>query len=377
MRGPSTASILLVLAACACVDRIDINVGVSPYFPVVIDGYISDQPGPYTVRLTKAFDIQSKLFQKPAISAKRLVISDNQGTQEVLSEGSRGVYQTSPKGIRGVVGRIYTLTIELQDGRVYKSKPDTLLATGKVDSVYYKFRELKTDTLTSYGFDVHFDASAGAKDKYNFLWKFVGTFQANTNPELHDTVCVSVQQPETESRCPKPLPCSGYIAFKSSLAPEYQSPCECCTCWYDFFNKEPIVSSNQFRQNGRFVGIKATHVPITAWTFMYKVHAEVQQLSLSQQAYQFWSAVKAQQGAAASLFQPVSGKIVSNFEQITGPDAVLEGIFFATSIHRKSVFIGRNDVPLQGIIPRQTLQYKSSCRILFPNSTTVKPAYWD
>jgi len=371
MRGQALHSIVLILSSAACVDRINIDVDTSTYFPVVIDGYISDQPGPYKIKITKAFDIQSKYSLREPVSVKRLVISDDRATSEVLTQVSHGVYQTSPTGIRGTVGRVYKLNIELLDGRVYETKPDTLYPAGTIDSVYHKFKEVKTDTLITHGFDVLFNSSSGVKNKYNFLWKFVGTFQADTNPELYDTLCV-------EARCPKPLPCSSYVLNKitGELQNDYK-PCLCCTCWYDFFNIEPLISSNQFIQNGRFTSVKATYIPVNQWTFMYKVHAEVRQLSLSRQAFDFWKAVKAQQGAAASLFQPVTGKIVSNFVQISGPTAEMEGLFFATSITSKAIFITREDVPNQLYIPPQNLPFKNTCRALFPNSTTIKPTYWN
>ena len=371
MRSYSLLSFLLVLFTAACIDRINIDIGAGAYTPIVIDGYISDLPGPYKIQITKAFDIQSMYSLKKPISVKRLIMSDNHGTSEVLKEVGFGVYQTSPAGIRGTVGRVYKLNIELLDGRVYETKPDTLYPAGTVDSIYHKFKEVKTDTLTTYGFDVFFNSSSGMKNKFNFLWKFVGTFQADTNPELYDTLCV-------EARCPKPLPCSSYILNKitGELKNDYK-PCLCCTCWYNFFNIEPLISSNQFIQNGSFIGVKAMYIPVTQWTFMYKVHAEVQQLSLSRQAFEFWKAVKAQQGAAASLFQPVTGKVVSNFVQISGPKAEIEGLFFATSISSKSAFITREDVPNQLYIPPQNLPFKNTCRVLFPNSTTIKPLYWN
>ena len=370
MRGNPVISIFIILCSAACVDRINIDVGATPYFPIVIDGLISDQPGPYKILVTKAFDIQSKYSLKVPLSVKRMVMSDNVGTSEVLAETSQGVYQTNPSGIRGTVGRVYKLRIELLDGRIYETKPDTLFAAGTIDSVYHAFKEVKNDTLITYGFDILFNSTSASGNKFNFMWKFVGTFQSDTNPELYDTLCI-------EARCPKPLRCSAYVAHQGSGELVYQKPCECCTCWYNFFNIEPLISSNQFVQNGSFIGLRAVYVPVTQWTFMYKVHAEVRQLSLSRQAFDFWKGVKAQQGASASLFQPVTGKIISNFVQVSGPPAEMEGLFYATAITSKSIFITREDVPNPLFIPPQNLPFKNTCRSLFPNSTTVKPSFWD
>ena len=153
--------LILLGAACidACVDRLHLNIGDQAPYPVVIDGFISDQPRPYEVLVTKAYDIQSKESPRERISVKQLVLSDDQGAQEEFIEVSHGVYQTNG-AIRGRVGGVYKLYIRILDGREYESIPDTLHPAGTVDKVYFQFREDRTQhNTTKYGFDVFFDAT--------------------------------------------------------------------------------------------------------------------------------------------------------------------------------------------------------------------------
>jgi hypothetical protein len=370
MRNHSLLSVLIILVCSACVDRITFDVGVSESFPIVIDGFISDEPGPYEIKIAKAFDIESKQSLKVPISVKRLIISDNVGNSEALVETQSGNYRTNPTGIRGTIGRSYKLIVELLDGRIYESKPDTLLSSGTVDDVYQVFKSEKDkDGATNYGFDVFFNSSGGEKENFHFLWQFEGTFQVDTNPELYTEPC-------GESRCPKPRACSSYIVNNFG-ALEYVKLCECCTCWAKILNDVPIVSDNQLVSDGKFRDVKAGYVPVNQWTFLYKVHVAIKQMSLSPQAFAFWKAVKAQKDAATSLFQPVTGKVPNNFIQISGNPSAIEGIFYATSINKKSIFITRNDVPNQSVIPTQDLPFTDSCLSLFPNSTIEKPDFWE
>lgn len=371
-------SILLILSGTACIDRIDIPIGGSPYYPLVIDGHISDQPGPYTIKVTRAFDIESKLFLKTSINVKKITLSDNQGTNEALTRIKDGTYQTNSNGIRGVIGRIYQLRVELLDGRVYESNPDTLLSSGNVDGIDYKYTEEKTDGgELKYGFDVFFNSSSSDPNNFRFLWQFIGTYKVDTNPELYDTICIANLDLEQEGRCPKPLPCSGYVVTNKRLGTiESTSPCECCTCWVNFFNENPLISDNKLVQGGSLRTIKAGYVPINQWTFKYRVHAEIRQLSLTQQSFAFWKAVNEQRLASNSLFLPVTGKVPSNFTQIGGPTAPVEGVFFATSISSKSVFITPKDVPNQSTIPVQDFPLANSCLRLFANASTLKPSFW-
>ncbi len=370
MRRYWRLSILIILATAACVDRIEFNTGEEGDYSIVVNGFISDQPGPYEVNITKSFDIQSKLTVKTPISVKSLVISDNTGTREKLSSVAQGVYRTSTNGIQGIVGRAYKLNVELLDGRVYESIPDTLTSSGTVDSVYYQQITYKNgEGITKPGFDIYFNSSLGSNDNFHYLWKFKGTYQIETNPELYDTLCV-------EARCPKPKPCSGYRTDGTGELLQI-GPCECCTCWVNFFNDKIIISDNEFIEADQFTGIKAALVPINQWTFMHKVHAEVQQYSLSSRAFAFWKAIKDQKEALTSLFQPIAGKVPGNFFQTSGKAGPIEGLFYATSISSKAIFITPFDVYPQNLIPPQNVPYINDCRTAFPYSYIERPIFWE
>jgi len=369
MRIYSLLAVFICLVMVTCIDPLDMQVPLPGNFPIAISGSITDEPGPYEVRLASSFDVQSSLVFKTAITARRVTMSDNLGNSEILTVGLPGVYHTKANGIRGTFGRIYKIRVELQDGRVYESVPDTLTRPGKVDSVYYGFHSaLSQDGILQQGFDIFFDSSPETGSNFRYMWKFAGTFQFETNPELYDTICA-------DGRCPKPLPCSGY-KVNDSLQLEKIRSCTCCRCWSTIQNQDLVLSENKFVESGRFKGIKAGYVPANQWTFLHKVHAEVQQYSLSHQAFNFWKAVNNQRLGASSLFQPVTGKVPNGFVQVAGTPTPIEGLFYATAVSKHSIFFDKNDIYRYIAIPPQDLPYKNSCLTLFRNSTTTRPPYW-
>ncbi len=340
MKVRQSVGVVLILlgTACidACVDRLHLDMGDQAPYPVVIDGFISDQAPPYEITVSKSYDIQSKESPRERISVKQLILVDNLGASEEFIEFSHGVYQTRGSD-QGRIGGVYKLYIKLLDGREYESIPDTLHPAGTVDKVYFQFREDRTrQNTTNYGFDVFFDSTPENRNDYRLLWKFVGTYKVRI---------------------------------------------DCCICWPYLYNPIPIVSDGQLIQSGQFVRIKAAYVPITAWTFMNKVHAAVNQMSLSRNAFEFWRAVKIQQEAVGSLFQPVTGKIPNNFTQLSGQPGEIYGIFFSTSITSNSVYITRRDVPDQRFIPDvqpvpDHPDPPDRCIDQFPGSSSVMPSYW-
>ena len=388
MRTRSIISMISILVISACVDRINFDVEVKSNFPIVIDGFISDQPGPYTIKVSKAFDIDSKASMKTPASVKELSILDDLGNSEMLSEVSEGTYQSNANGMKGVVGRAYRLRVELLTGQVYESKPDTIHKPGKVDSVYYKFEEEEVGELgnTKYAFDIYFDASKELSNNIYFQWTFISTFKVITNAELDYSAPCGDADCKGCSICNFAVKCSGirniakiprrpdaiFIRFK---------PCECCTCWYNIFNEKPILSGNLFSTAGKFKEVKAGSVPVHEWIFQHKIYAEVAQRSLSHQAYTFFKAINDQKEAVNSLFQPISGKIASNFTQISGSENPIEGLFYATSVSSKAIIITKKDVPVGQtyIFPIRGSDYviPLACTKLFPNSTTIKPSFWE
>jgi hypothetical protein len=369
-------SILISIVSAACVDRLSFDLDGSATIVPVVVGYISDQPGPYQVTVSESFDIELDPKSKKPLSVKSMTISDNTGLSEELTEVKQGLYETSPTGIRGVVGRTYKLRVELPDGKVYESITDTLLNSGALDSIYFDFVSKRdANNAQTYGFDIFFNSSATVENNFRFLWKFTGTYKAETNPELSDQGCYDI-----DGRCNFIPPCTGIrnVAVPA-YPPEFEriGPCECCTCWYDLTNNAVTLNDDGLEGVGRFIGVKLYSLPLDAWIFTHKVHYKIEQFSITRQTFGFWKSIKDQQDAVNSIFQPINGKIPSNFRQVTGNGYPLAGIFYAASVSSKSSYIYRYDVPKESLIPTNKAVIKRSCLEAFPNSTNVKPPFWE
>jgi hypothetical protein len=114
---------------CQNVVSIDLN-KADPH--LVIEGDISDQPGPYTVQLTKTGNYFEPALVFPAVSNALVIVSDDAGQRDTLRQGTPGVYQSS--NLIGATGRSYTLDV-ITGGIEYKatsSMPVKVL----IDSIY-------------------------------------------------------------------------------------------------------------------------------------------------------------------------------------------------------------------------------------------------
>lgn len=107
--------ILFSAMLSACEKVIDVNLNASDA-RTVIEASISDQPGPYYVRISKSVNFsEANIF--PAVSGAAVQLADDAGNSEILTETSPGVYVSSAQ-FQGVGGRTYTLDIN-SDGTNY------------------------------------------------------------------------------------------------------------------------------------------------------------------------------------------------------------------------------------------------------------------
>ena len=112
--------IVLAFAAAifnsSCSEKIDLKLKNSEP-QIVIEGRLSDQPGPYSVVISK-----SRLYyennQFETLPGALVVISDDAGNIDTLAEVAPGFHQTNL--IQGVVGRTYKLSVTVE-GTTYVS----------------------------------------------------------------------------------------------------------------------------------------------------------------------------------------------------------------------------------------------------------------
>ncbi len=355
--------IIILLFLDSCVERIDFD-SSNTTAQLVIEGQINDEPGPYTIRVNRTRKVLDFGEVKP-VSASKVIIFDNLGNSETLTESSPGVYKTKTNGIRGIVGREYVLRVETRDGKVFESSPEKINPAGEVESIYYRFEKFEPQTgPTQYQFRFYINSRGEDQGENLFRWKFTATYKVQTNPELHT-------RSAGETRVPDPLPCSGF-----NISLEQIGPCECCTCWVSRLESRPKVNDNTIISDGSYKDVEVGIIPVEYWIFFDKVQVEVKQMSLSRAAFDYWKIVQDQKEGSTSLFQPAIGKAVSNMFLKKGTEEV-QGLFYASSIAKKTIFINASNIPLgPSVIPSAPPPIPESCLVAFPFSTLQKPINW-
>jgi hypothetical protein len=367
---------LLILVLDSCVEPFNIELTESEA-TLVVDGEITDQPGPYTIRVFRTADLQSQFEKTVWITDAQVWIFDDLGNQEQLDQTQPGHYSTSPSGIVGQIGRSYFTRIITSDGNTYESVPEKILPVGEIVNLYNEF-ELNEDpeesrhVTTTNGFKLYVDSELLPEQNGLVRWRWKSTFEILTYPQFKT-------RPEFQGRAvvivPNPPQCSGYFR-RGNNAIQFDD-CFCCVCWIEQYSTVPILPKSGLNQTGLLTQNQVAFIPASRRLFHKKFHIEVEQLSVSQNVFDFWKKVEAQKTSGSDLFQTPPPATVGNIKALTPNSLPARGVFSASSIKTKSIFIDREEIPYS--LPKiDTL--KESCleiyKIRDANSSTTKPVFW-
>lgn len=137
--------IIAFFSFASCTKEIDIDLNsASPQ--IVIEGSITDQPAPYTVKLSKTVNF-SESNNYPPVTGALVIISDNTGVVDTLTETVSGLYQAH--SITGTQGNTYTLKV-IAEGKQYNAV-STMPYKVNLDSIRFNPFAIPGSGTTTFG----------------------------------------------------------------------------------------------------------------------------------------------------------------------------------------------------------------------------------
>ena len=342
--------ILFPLLVLSCVTEFQPDV-VSLPPALVVEGQITDQPGPYGIRLTRTANYSYKSINLLETGAV-ISIEDNLGNRETLRElASGGIYQTRPNGIQGVAGRTYKLTIRTKAGTRYESLPEVLTAAPPIQKLYAEYRnELMPGTIVrKQGWDVYLDSKDPETTGNYYRWEWTH----------YESIAVC-QKTELRS--------GGFTGIY------------CCTPCWDISRCYNCISVNSdVNINGKAISRQLImRVPYTSSAPYY---VEVEQQALSRGAYQFWKSVGQLVNNTGGLFDAAPQTVQGNLRCTSDPNLTAYGYFGATGISRMPYYVDRSGgqgVPEMELPVNVPFPTNPAC-VVCENSlyrTPDKPRWW-
>ncbi|UFH53370.1 DUF4249 domain-containing protein [Spirosoma sp. KNUC1025] len=344
-----TQLILYVFLVISCVTEFQPDpVSVPP--SLIIEGEVTDQPGPYMVKLTRTADYSYKSLNLLETGAA-VTISDNQGNQETLTElPSGGTYQTRANGIRGVVGRSYKVTIKTKDGKQYESDLEKLSTAPPIQKLYYEYTVEPTgvNLAKRQGWNVYLDTKDPETTGNFYRWTWT-----HFEPI---SVCYK-----------REIPGRNVLTGLDCCSPCWDIN-RCYTC---------IDISSDVNINGQAISRQfIMRVPFKSTSRYY---LEVQQQAISKGAYEFWKSVKGLVNNTGGLFDAAPAAVQGNVHCVNDPTAVAYGFFGATGLSEQYIYVDRSggqepadfDPPIEVPQPSACVACENSLY-----RTPNKPRWW-
>lgn len=152
----------------SCTKEIDIDLNSSSP-QIVIEGSISDAPGPYTVKISKTVNF-SDSNTYPPVSGALVIISDNAGVVDTLTESTPGLYETQK--IAGTQGNTYTLKV-IAESKQFEAV-STMPYKISLDSIRFDLFNDPGETDTTYAIVPLFFDNVEFGNNYRFLFSANG-----------------------------------------------------------------------------------------------------------------------------------------------------------------------------------------------------------
>ncbi|GAB4006938.1 hypothetical protein GCM10028808_09810 [Spirosoma migulaei] len=337
--------ILILTVLVACIDQVDLPIRTEEP-RLVVEGQITNEAPPYTIRLTytgKYSGAGAQNVNDQYVKEAQVTVSDDQGRSTRFISRGLGVYQTTDSTFRGQVGRSYSLSVVLADGKRYTTKPERMPAVPVIDSISATL--IKTNNLSiPYAFSYGVNTNDPANEANYYRWSAYGY-----------TTRLSVG-----------VPCS------------LGNPSKCnYRCWTTVSNDVVNVFSDEAINGNPLRGRFVLQVPIYA---IGPQLVEVQQYAITQSNYQFWKLYQQQNARTGSIFDPLPAPVTGNVVNTSDPTDAARGYFAVTSVTRRRY--RQQNFPnvvfyqaLVGFISSQIIP-DGDCRNTYGNVPIIEPEGW-
>ena len=326
--------IILGLAGCQDVYIPELNVENNH---LVVDGLITDQPGPHVVNLGYT-GIYGELRHRRAATGATVFISDSGGREIQLQEFYAGQYMT-PVGFSAEVGESYVLHIRLPDGEEYRSSPQEVRPPVKLENI---------------------EARVGSDFQY---------FDSNISDRLYQREFIGkhVYIETTPQKEAPPL-----FRFNTRLLLQYafsgngggQGPPPMNYCW-EYRDITKVVRREVSRPESNRIRTafiprspeEMRHYNFPPRTYMSPKVIMMELYALNKESHNYYLNKYNQLSDEGHIFDPIAAQLPSNIECVGDPDNQAFGLFEASAVSKRGF--------------RIIMNYRENTAAIYPWSTTA------
>lgn len=317
--------IIFLLCFSRCVDPIEIDIPDQAPL-LVVDGLLTDQPGPYTVLLSNSKGLD-ELGDRPVTDAT-VHIEEENGVVVALREVSEGTYQTDSASIRGSIGKRYRLTVKLGPEQSYQSAWVQLKAAPPIQKLSYTFGLLPKEPIISQGVRIFLDTEDAENKTHFYRWEWEATW-------MHIAPFASGLK---------------FVGNDSTVdIPSHQ------VCFNSGESSSILLASSLGNSRDAIGQFPITTVSGFGSELRYRYSILVKQYALTEEEFLFWKRVQEANENNNSLYERQPQSTVGNLVRLEDDTEPVLGYFSVSGRSDKRMFIQRDELPDQAILGEQYL----------------------
>ena len=290
---------------------------IEPYEPhiadyenlLVIDAMITNQEGPYTIRLNRSYSYDGNHSQN--VRNAVITVRDNHDNEYNFREIYGGLYQNSDSSFRGKIGYSYMIHIETETGEIYESDFEELKEPIPIDSIYYQYEPVQETSLK--GIQIYLNTHDPENETWYYAWTYKETWE-----------------------------------FAAPLV-SYKYP---QTCFRDNSSLEFIIGSSIKNNKDELKRQPVYYVDYNSDRLRIKYSTLLQQYSLTEENYLYLSELKRINESGGTLYDAPPTSLSGNVFNINNPKEAVLGLFQVSGVSEKRLFIDNESLPDKGVIPK-------------------------
>ncbi|NMH87517.1 DUF4249 domain-containing protein [Flavivirga algicola] len=321
---------LLLFLLVACVEPIEPDFNFKEGL-VYIDAFLSTGKGTSLVNIFESRFIGSNLRYKFVSGASVSFINIDTGILVSLNEHDNAYIP--PSDFEASVGEEWKLMVTFPDGRNYESLPELITEPVEISKINYEYNPELIFSEDSDGFlpghSVFVDIEDPVDSENYYLWKFRSFEKIELcdycfNGILRNGECID---PPMSLANEDPVITIGYR-------------CE-SDCWRVRYNENVKIFADEFSNGGIIKDLPIADI------FLYSrknIAVEIQQLSLTRKAYDYFKVLKDLVENNGGLNAPPPAALIGNMFNPNDDKEFVLGRFTAAAASKKSIFIDRRDI---------------------------------
>lgn len=353
--------LIILLAFMSCVEEYWPEFEAKDENSLVVEGFISNEPGPYIIKLSRTRSIDSippgtsSEFDFNPVTNAVVNVIDDQGNTESFEEEEPGIYKTVNENFQGVIGKSYKLSISTGES-TYESDFEKIMPTIEIESIESR-SIVNKEGVPGYQFFVSTEMATTSENYY--LWKVEETYEYRTPYKYSYWFDGTFAD--------RSFNLFGQLEDKGTIGstPPYnllpkQYPEELEACWIKKIIPENYINSTVFSSTPKLENIPLNFVPFGNERLRVKYSLLVKQHRVSKEAYNFLKIINEQNSISEfDLYTKQPYQIRGNMRNIDNPDEPVLGYFVVSSVSEKRVFALPDEDPLS-----EQVYATTNCRLL-------------